>query len=155
MTESDLRWRLRQLPRDIEPDRDLWQGIAARIEAQPVRRAPRRWWTSLALAASVLLAVGLGWQLRPAPVAAPQADATGRLVAREARAMTLEYEAALRQFQGAPVPDALAGSLHTLDQSAVQIRQAIHADPESVYLLQQLRKTYSRRLALTQRAVVG
>ena len=69
--------------------------------------------------------------------------------------MTLEYEAALRQFQGAPVPDALTGSLHTLDQSAAQIRQAIHADPESVYLLQQLRKTYSRRLALTQRAVVG
>jgi len=155
MTETDLRWRLRQLPRDIEPDRDLWQGIAERIQARPVRRAPKHWWTSLAMAASVLLAVGLGWQLRPAPSAAPQPDLKGRLVVREAKVMTIEYEAALRQFHGAPVPDAVAGSLHTLDQSAAQIRQAIHADPESVYLLQQLRKTYSRRLALTQRAVIG
>jgi len=155
MTETDLRWRLRQLPRDIEPECDLWQGIAARIEARPARRPSRRGWMSLAMAASVVLALGLGWQLRPASVAAPQADPTGRLVAREAKAMTLEYEAALRQFQGAPVPDALAGSLHTLDQSAAQIRAAIHADPESVYLLQQLRKTYSRRLTLTQRAVLG
>ena len=70
MTESDLRWRLRQLPRDIEPDRDLWQGIAARIEARPVRRAPRRWWTSLALAASVAARRRPGLAVAAGPVAA-------------------------------------------------------------------------------------
>lgn len=162
MTEIDLRWRLRQLPRELEPSRDLWAGIAARIDTPAPRRTPRPWWLSLAMAASVLVAVGLGWRLSPAfsiAVPAPSATAsvnfTGHLVAREAKVMTIEYESALRQFHGAPVPDSVAGSLQTLDASAEQIRQAIATDPQSVYLLQQLRKTYSRRLALTQRALVG
>lgn len=158
MTETDLRWRLRQLPRDVEPSRDLWAGIAARIDAPAPRRAPRVWWLPLAMAASVLVASGIGWRLSaPVSTSAPTAaaDLTGHLVAREARVMTIEYESALRQFRGAPLSDSVAGSLHTLDASAEQIRQAIATDPQSVYLLQQLRKTYSRRLALTQRAVIG
>lgn len=155
MTETDLRWRLRQLPRDVEPSRDLWAGIAARIEAPAPRRTPRAWWMTLAMAASVVVALGIGWRLSPAGSPAPASAQTGRLVAREAKVMTIEYESALRQFHGAPVPDSLAGSLQTLDTSAEQIRQAIATDPQSVYLLQQLRKTYSRRLALTQRAVIG
>jgi hypothetical protein len=155
MTETDLRWRMRQLPRDVEPSRDLWAGIAARIDSPAPRRAPRGVWTSLAVAASVLLALGLGWRLQRVDAPDAGADLTGHLVAREAKVMTLEYRSALRQFDGAPVPASLAGSLDTLDHSAAQIRHAIAADPKSTYLLQQLRKTYSRRLALTQRAVIG
>jgi hypothetical protein len=37
----------------------------------------------------------------------------------------------------------------------VQIRRAIAADPGSVFLLEQLRRTYELRLDLTQRAVTG
>ena len=154
MTETDLRWQLRQLPREIDPPRDLWPGIADGMSRRPA--TPRRSWVAgSALAASVVLALGLAWRLMPAPDAAPSPDLTAQLVQREAAGMTAEYQAALRQFEGAPLADTLAPDLRTLDRSADQIRSALAADPDSVALLQQLRRTYSRRLALTQRAVTG
>jgi hypothetical protein len=77
------------------------------------------------------------------------------VVATESRAITSEYQAALRQYKGAPVPAAIEPALGELDRSVVQIQQAIASNPDSVYLLEQLRRTYSKRLALTQLAVAG
>lgn len=152
--DADLRWQLRQLPRELEPTRDLWPGIAAGIETRP-QRQPRRWWFAMAMAASVLLSIGVWTRVAPPrqPTSAP--DLTAQVVRQEAHAMTREYQAALRELGGGRVPAALAPSIQTLDHSAAQIRQAIAADPDSVFLLQQLRKTYSHRLALTQRAITG
>ena len=152
MSDSELRWQLRQLPREIDPPRDLFPGIAARLQ-RPA--APRRkpWFAGLAVAASLCVAAGLAWQLRqPAP--AP-ADFRAELVQREAAALTLEYRAALDQFEGAPMPEPLQPTLATLDESAADIRRAIERDPEAVFLLDQLRRTYAHRLSLTQRAVTG
>jgi len=150
MSETELRWQLRQLPRELDPPRDLWPGIAARLPPQAPRRGLRPWLGGLALAASVSLAVGLAWQLR-APTSAPD-NPQRELVQREAEAMTLEFQAALDQFEGATLPEPLVPALATLDQSAEDIRAALAANPEASYLLGQLRRTYARRLALTQRA---
>jgi hypothetical protein len=152
MTEHELRWQLRQLPREIEPAHDLWPGIAARLRAPA---APRRrpWLAVLSLAACLCLAVGLAAMLRPGPDATP--DLSAELVNREAEAMTIEYQAALREMQGAPIPEPLAPALATLDDSAGEIRAALEEQPGSVRLLDQLKRTYSRRLALTQRAALG
>jgi len=150
MTDNDLRWRLRQLPREMDPPADLWPGIAARLRA-PVPRRRRHWPVLLAIAACLCLAVGLAVTLRPAPAAGFESQ----LVQREAEAMTREYEAALRELGQAPAPEAIAPSLVTLDDSAREIRAALEADPDSVRLLDQLRRTYTRRLALTQRAAMG
>ena len=155
MTETDLRWQLRQLPREIEPSRDLWPGIAAAIERRPAARANRWIWSSMAMAASVMLVAGLAWKQRAAPLPVPSPDASALVVATESRAITDEYQAALRQYKDAPVPDAIAPTLGELDRSVAQIHRAIARDPDSVFLLEQLRRTYSTRLALTQRAVAG
>src|SRR5690606_38963047 len=69
--EAELRMALRGLRQDIEPGRDLWPGIAARIEALPRQAAPAarargRWLWPVSMAASMLLAAGLAWQMRPA-----------------------------------------------------------------------------------------
>ena len=152
MKETDLRWQLRQLPRELEPGRDLWPGIAAGIARPPMQR-PRRWPAALAAAASVLLAAGLFLRAnQPAPGPEPQ-PLQARLVSTEARAISDEYQAALRQFEGAPVAPQVAPSLSALDRSVAQIQSALVADPDSVFLLEQLRRTYSRRLELTRRAV--
>ena len=154
MNETDLRWSLRQLPREIEPARDLWPGIAEGIARRPAK--PRRHWLSgLAMAASVALALGLAWRIAPGPGVGAAPDPTAKLLQREASAMTTEYHAALRQFDGAPVPETIEPGLKILDHSAEQIRRALAADPDSRVLLEQLRKTYSRRLELTQRAITG
>ena len=152
--DADLRWQLRQLPREIEPAHDLWPGIAAGIEKRRARK-PWRWTFALAMAASLVLAIGVWMRLAPLHREAAPADLTAEVVRKEAHSMTRQYQAALRELSAAPVPADLKPSLHTLDQSAAQIRQAIAADPDSVFLLHQLQKTYSRRLALTQRAIAG
>jgi hypothetical protein len=53
------------------------------------------------------------------------------------------------------LPAPLEPALATLDQGAAEIRQAMDSDPGARYLLDQLRRTDSRRLSLTQRAVTG
>jgi hypothetical protein len=45
---------IKRLPREVQPDRDLWPGIEARLKA---RRAAYPFWT-YGMAASLLLAVG-------------------------------------------------------------------------------------------------
>jgi len=193
MSETEMLWKLRQLPREIEPGRDLWPGIAAAV-GQPRARSRARWLAPFALAASVLLTAGIAWRAQHDATAVPAVavatpatsskptpelpatrgatatgsmqgalagDAnrsrmiTGTVVARESRAVTDEYQAALRQFDGAPLPAEVAPTLHALDQSVAQIRRAIAVDPGSVFLLEQLRRTYELRLSLTQRAVMG
>ena len=75
----------------------------------------------------------------------------------EARAMTREYDAALREVE-ASAPEATATqqpALHELDRSAAQIRTALARDPDARFLLERLRRTYSLRLALTQRAALS
>lgn len=154
MSESDLRWRLRQLPRDVELARDLWPAIQAGIERRPLR-SPRLWVAGLAMAASMVLAVGLYWRASVPEAPAATEQMTARIVSSESRAITDEYQAALRQFDGAPIASQLSPSLSALDRSVAQIQSAIAANPDSVFLLQQLRRTYSRRLALTQRAIAS
>ena len=157
MEADDLRFRLRGLPAELEPPRDLWPGIESRLAPVPraaVRRRPR-WLATLALAACLCLAVGTAWLLQPSPAGSSEESLRAELVRREADALTREYYAALREFEGAPVPEPLQPTLATLDRSAMDIRGAIATDPDAVFLLDQLRRTYATRLSLTQRAATG
>jgi hypothetical protein len=155
MTTQDdsLRWRLRGLRQDTPPQRDLWPGIAERIAMAPQVAEPSRsphvgrlapW----AVAASVLLAVGLVWQKQALP------ETEESLFQREAVALTREYQGALAQFNDTQAPPEFASALAALDRSAAQIRNAIDTDPNARFLLDQLRRTYARRLALSQRAAM-
>ena len=160
--DANLRLQLRGLRRDITPDADLWPGIAARIgkvpaaaPRRPLRHAPRNiapW----ALAASLVLSLGIAWRMQPPP-AAP-AGTQVQMIDREADAMTREYHAALQELH-ASAPQASAAAtppqpaLRELDQSARLIRDAIERDPGATYLLGRLQRTYTLRLELTQRSV--
>ena len=151
-TDDALRWQLRALRQDVPPSRDLWPDIATRLAAVPQQHATPRSRRGrvmpFALAASVLLAVTVTWQLQRAP----SGDV---LIQREAAALTRDYAGALaqldRQVNASP---EIAPALHTLDESAAQIRHAIAKEPNAHFLLDQLRRTYARRLELTQRAAM-
>jgi hypothetical protein len=172
--DASLRLQLRGLRRDLDPAADLWPGIAARIAAapQPARpaAAPGRGhgasrFAPWALAASLVLTVGVAWKLQP-PSLAPEAsvpaasaaaqDATALMLNRQAAAMTREYQAALRELEAATPNRTEARAeqpvLRELDHSARQIRTALERDPDARFLLDRLRKTYTLRLELTQRA---
>lgn len=143
-----LRWQLRALRRDEAPTRELWPGIAARLQAP--RPARRRWLVPTAIAASLLLVVGVLGQLDD-PATLPAAE-PATLVQREADGMTRQYQAALQELAPASVPATLQPALDDLDRSAALIRDALARDPDSRLLLEQLRRTYAHRLALAQRA---
>ena len=166
--EAELRMALRGLRRDAEPGIDLWPGIAARIAALPqqarstAKPSPQRWLWPLATAASLLLAVGVTWKVQSvAPLSAasgtPIATATtsknAPLVQREAETLTVQYRAALRELDAQSVPAGWQPGLQALDRSAAEIRGALQQDPSSRLLLQRLRDTYTRRLALSRRAL--
>jgi hypothetical protein len=155
MKETDLRWALRQLPREMEPARELWPAIEAGIRNVPMARKTRRWPAALAAAATLLLAGGLYWRSIPVEPSPTPQQIEARVVTAEAHALNKEYQAALRQFDGAPLPAQVEPSIAALDRSVAQIQSAIVADPDSVFLLEQLRRTYDRRLQLTQRALSG
>ena len=146
-----LRWQLRALRQDATPPHDLWPGIAARLGAQQAAPSgtPRRWLRPLALAASLVLAVGtVGWFARIVDV--PPAAQTPTLVQLEADGLSRQYQAALQEMQ-APMPASLQSTAEALDRDVALIRAALARDPDSVRLLDQLRRTYAHRLALAQR----
>lgn len=157
--DEQLRWQLRGLRRDLEPQVDLWPGIAARIASMPQQAAtaagkPRvRRFAPWAMAASVLLAVGVVWQMMPA--AQQQAPVGNPMIRQQAVSMALDYERAFARLQQqANIHPEMHGAFGELDRSAAQILSAIEDDPNATFLLEQLRRTYARRLQLTQRAVM-
>ncbi|HEV2608442.1 MAG TPA: hypothetical protein VGT79_10730 [Xanthomonadaceae bacterium] len=164
MTEINDRWQLRQLSRERAPTRDLWPGIAASI-AQPqqterLQNAARgRWWRTFgsALVASLVLgAFGLGLA-RPRlleMVGLRRATPEHQLVLKEAAAIRKQYQVELRQFRNKPVSTDITPALIELDQSADNIMVALNSHPDAVFLLDQLRRTYARRLQLTQRVAM-
>jgi hypothetical protein len=150
-----LRWQLRALRQDTTPGHDLWPGIAGRLapQAAPLR-APQRWLRPVAMAASLVLVVGTIWFARTAgpDTASGAPDAGQTLVQREAESLTRQYQAALQEMQ-APMPASLQPTAEALDRDVALIRTALVSDPDSVRLLEQLRRTYAHRLELAQRVV--
>lgn len=153
--DAELRMALRALRQDIEPSHDLWLGIAGRLETVPraTQVSNRRWVWPVSMAASMLLAAGLAWQVRPTASQAPLPSSGASLVQREADAMTVHYQAALREFQISPASSNWQPGFDALDRSAMEIRDALKKNPESRLLLERLRETYARRLALSRRAL--
>lgn len=175
---DSLRWQLRAMRRDRPPERDLWPDIAARLPPRdaiaPPPRRPARWLAPVAMAASLLLVVGvLGWNgtLRPAgspppPAAVPALAATDAApalepvavqapskLALETAGMARQYQAAFDQIGAVPADNSLHPALAELDRNAELILQALSEQPDSRLLLDRLHRTYARRLALSQRLV--
>ncbi|MBB1059188.1 hypothetical protein [Marilutibacter spongiae] len=170
---DDLRWQLRGLRTDAAPSHDLWPGIAGRLTPRtatttpPTARSRRRWLAPLALAASLLLvATTLGWYLPPAGDApagagvattgapatqAPPAADPAWAYQREVAGLTRQYQAAFNALGAVPGDPSLQPAINDLDRNADMILDALAQQPDSRLLLDQLRRTYAQRLALSQR----
>lgn len=163
---ASLQSQLRALAQPAEADVDLWPGIQARLPVAPqrashadapARRRPRRrrlaW---LAMAASLVLAAGLGWRQQAAPAPETTLAAASGIVPSppmlelQADAMTVEYAAALREVQAARASPGDSAALAVLDGSASAIRAALADDPDARFLLEHLRRVYARRLDITR-----
>ncbi len=165
-----LRVELSRLPRELEPERDLWAGIEHRLE-------PTGWWRSASLlaAAAAILALGLGfWLWRgaavptgvdEAPRAAAHSEVTDDAGRNEARAemarsedgMLLAHQDLLSAVQSQSdrlSPETVAAveeNMRIIDQAIGQIRTALEDDPLNQRLNMLLAAQYQHEVQLLKR----
>ncbi len=172
MSEFELRRRLQGLRGDRHPQRDLWPNIAARLEApawRPVREA-RRVMLPWAAVAAVALTVGAGvWLASHLGSMLDARDAQRELATRaepappllhhEARAMQASFDGALAAAGGGRVPvgevmgPELAAASRELDAAAAALNAALAEEPDAKYLVELLKRTQARRVALAKLGV--
>lgn len=145
---------IRQLPRAMQPERDLWPGIASRLTPATNEGAGakgRRWWRSSALAASLAVAVAVGMLLgRQQGISEPESGdgaVYGLHLQVALEVGEREYQAAFREFL--PVtgagPMLAPEALENVENSWVELRRvesallaALQEYPEDVYLNRKL-----------------
>jgi hypothetical protein len=176
-SEDPLLAKAAELPKEVEPPRDLWPGIAARLGEAPRRAEPRgsRW--PMALAAGVLVAsvsALLTWSLvrAPDPATQPQPVATNyqaadivpvsygpnsgltaqELVARDELVVRFREKFTTLRPE---TRDAIVKNLAIMQAAADQIDAALAKDPASGMLKGMLVGTYKQELQLYSTVVTS
>lgn len=142
MNEFEWRRQLRNLRQPLAPERDLWVSIAASLDdAERVdapaslvlpRQRPRRRLLGAGLAASILLAAGLGWHLLQPPTPVPIASAA--------------------RIGWKPADPRLAGAAIELDAARMELQLAIQQAPDSAALQRLLSRTERQQMQLRRLA---
>jgi Putative zinc-finger len=165
--ERQLRWlldRAQALPQELQPGRDLWAGIATRIEAE--RRARPGWWAPLGLAAAAVLVIGVALSQREHVLPRPGPVAFGTPVSYERSAMggaEQEYEraattlmAALEERRDTLSPETLASvrkNMEVIDGALAEVRAALQHDPGNSELTRMLVATHRKKVDTLRRVV--
>ena len=165
------------LPRSVAPPRDLWPGIARRVERERSWSRAAGGWSPWALAAAATVVVGLAavfWSGR-APsavrtVAIPVATPEARLAALPEAvsdpvlaAAERDYEAAagalleaLQQRRARLQPETLAAveaNLEVIDRALAEVRQALVKNPSNPELNRMLVATHRKKVDVLSRVV--
>jgi hypothetical protein len=166
--QDALERRLKQLPGELPPARDLWPEIAARIEAAAEggaapKRSPwgRGGWRVAALAASVALAAVLvarfdrdpppDTSATPALATAPATFGAGHELGSEYRAARAGLTHDLESRLEALSPEAretVMENLAVIRQAAAEIDAALAKDPGNGLLQQLLLAAYQDELSV-------
>ncbi|HVJ62869.1 MAG TPA: hypothetical protein VM555_09170 [Tahibacter sp.] len=150
MSEHEFQWRrgMRELGGPVQPGRDLWLDIAARIEAEASAAQPapvrRRWALPLAAAASIAAGVLIAshW------LAGVPSTTT---IAHEATDPRPALDRATHELkQVRPQDPRLAGAVAELDSAAAELQQMLQQQPDAVFLVGLLNRTNERRMKLAR-----
>jgi hypothetical protein len=165
MSNTDnLEQLTRDLPRQIQPPRDLWPDILHQITRETAARGRPPGWLPLALAASLLVAVSSTvtlWLVMPMSEPAWQTAGIvwqdpAVLATRYAGAVEAEFTPARvalraqlpRQLDrlGPEARDSVLNNLREIDTATQEIRGAIGRDPKAIYLVEMLVALYAREI---------
>ena len=163
---------LAELPAAIEPPRDLWPGIEARLKAQtpvagtgsaraPTRLGQLRWLAAAAMVASVAVGVWIGRDLVPlstpaasvAQLSAPEATPPQQAGAVDAafvndpryarqRAELLQSLQARLDAMPQPARAKVTASLAAIETAKKDLESALGKDPSNALLQELLINTY-------------
>lgn len=153
--DQDIERMLAELPRDIQPERDLRAGIWRDIDSRE-----RRWSGMHMAAAAVFLmiissAVTLLVVGRNKHDVDPIAATNSSTVLVSYRKEVGDLEEVLRRHRAALSPETvkiLEENLRIIDKAIVEARTALEHDPNSDMLVDLLRSAYERKLELLRQA---
>lgn len=158
--EEKLKQQLADLPREMQPEKDLWAGIDIALTAQDQQFEEKPAKTSknnvvsfqrhhLAMAASVLVVAALSWQvLTPSP----SESAPTQLVKALTQQHVQQKSALLASYSGTQAATAnWQQQLDELEQAATAIRAALDEDPDNVALMKMLQHTYQQQIVLIEK----
>lgn len=140
---NEFEWRneMRKLDGPVQPARDLWPQIAARIGAQRSRQRWPRY--GMALAATLILAC----------VAGLVAQRTAQRHSSEAALAERDVAIPRTALDWAqPANPALAEAAQDLDGASAQLQQALEQQPDAVFLVGMLNRTNGQRMRLLQQS---
>tara|TARA_R110002126_G_scaffold255504_1_gene398466 strand:- start:5965 stop:6486 length:522 start_codon:yes stop_codon:yes gene_type:complete len=166
MNEQQFEQALQQLNKELQPARDLWPDIAARLEparqqkpedvivpaAKHDKGSGLMHWAS---AAALLMVALIGWQLAILPTSQPQTAAapTAELLLLQ----LYEHEKAQQLAQVVAVAEGFDNwqqQLSIWDQAIAQVRRALQFYPDEPQLLAQLQQLYQQQLRFIQQATL-
>jgi putative zinc finger protein len=149
----------RQLPRSIEPPRDLWVGIAAQLGQRVTGNVQRAWWRqrlfwggALAAAATLVIALGI-YRLLPLPLSTvrhPAGESWTAVQADYERAAA-ELDGTLAGARGRLRPETVAlleRNRRIIDAAISEARAALARDPGSAELRQLYAAAYRQKVEL-------
>lgn len=163
-SDKQITQQAQQLPKDIQPEHDLWPNIANRIKDLPQEqpRAKQNTWLPLAMAASLLIAIGaLGFagytnvqlQQQLEQTADSEAKVQALIDAIEqpyqtARTSYLQALATQEQQLSAEEREVVRKNLEIINNAADEIRAALVKNPNDPLLMEALILTHNKELAL-------
>ena len=154
-SEQRLQDAVAKLPREKQPQRDLWRGIELGIEhsgnkTESSSTSKPIWFAS---AASFVLVAMLGWYGFQMPQQESQLrqESAALVEALSAQHQT-HIDTLLEQFEGQDaVTENWQQQLQELDDAAVAIKAALKEDPANTALLKMLQHIYQQQIALIER----
>ncbi|XOV80571.1 MAG: hypothetical protein ACFHVJ_06375 [Aestuariibacter sp.] len=156
--EHKLKQQLADLPREMQPDKDLWSGIdialTTREHEQPQQKKIQNNVLAfkqqyVALAASILVVATLSWQLL---TPAPQQFEPERLVNALTEQHIQQKSALLASYSETQAATAnWQQQLDELEQAGEAIRAALKEDPDNVALMKMLQHTYQQQIDLIEK----
>ena len=169
----ELRDLAAGLPRSLEPARDLWPGIEARVsETKVVRgRFGRRAFLAAAAAVVVVSSVVTAYfigrsqavvvtaespavvESGPSEVLLASFEGLGVNNYLDTRTELLDALEARKHELSGETMDVVMENLLLIDQAMDRIAEALGEDPENEFLMKQLAGAYRRQIDLLQRAV--
>ncbi len=155
---NEFQWRneMRKLGGPVDPARDLWPSIAARISVAPSAvRTHRRYLGWMAIAATVLVAVGAAttavrWRrvesvpVQPTVAQVPAAAPLAPVAVAELPRTALDW--------AVPADPQLAATAENLDVAIAQLQDALEQRPDAVFLVGLLNRTNAQRLRLMRKS---
>jgi len=148
--EQLLQQKLDKLPREIQPQRDLWPGIDLALENQTQHANNPVLWAGIAASIAVFGLVGLlslnivtGPALKPVEL--------NQLVSNMSEQHEKQKQFLLASYEQQPaLTDNWRDQLGELDSAATVIKTALEGDPGDANLIKLLQQVYQQQIKLIQ-----